>query len=128
MTARLQKQKGAMLLEALLSILIFSFGILGLVGLQVVATQSSVSAENRTVAALLANDLISQMWIHKKTGIDANEISQWQAKVVNSGLGNAIGQVEVDANGIATITVQWKPPFEKESAANNRYVTKIAID
>lgn len=128
MSDQVNKQGGAMLIEVLLSILIFSFGILGLVGLQVVATQNSVSAENRTAAALLANDLIAQMWLRKKTNLDADEITVWQSRIKASGLGNASGAVATDADGVATITVQWKPPYEKSAASDHRYVTKVAID
>jgi type IV pilus assembly protein PilV len=44
-----------MLLEALIAILIFSFGILGLVGLQANAINLSTDAKYRADAALLAN-------------------------------------------------------------------------
>jgi len=56
-----QRQRGSTLLEVLVSVLIFSFGILGLVAMQVRATQYSVDAEDRNRAALLADDLAAQM-------------------------------------------------------------------
>ena len=48
---------GVSLIEVLVSILIFSFGIVGLIGLQARALQYSTSAEDTTRAALLASDL-----------------------------------------------------------------------
>ncbi len=55
-------QQGAFLLEALIGILIFSLGILGIVGLQARAIRFTNDAEYRAEAMYLANSLISQMW------------------------------------------------------------------
>ena len=55
-------QRGAYLLEALIGILIFSFGILGIVGLQAQAIRFTNDSEYRAEAVYLANSLISQMW------------------------------------------------------------------
>ena len=51
-----------MLLEALIAILIFSIGILAVVGLQAVSIRNVTDAKHRTEAAFLANNLLSQMW------------------------------------------------------------------
>ena len=50
-------QSGVMLLEALIAILIFSLGILALIGLQATAISQSTDARYRSEAALLANDI-----------------------------------------------------------------------
>src|SRR3984893_17699890 len=55
-------QSGAFLLEALIGILIFSLGVLGIVGLQARAIRFTNDAEFRAEAMYLANSLISQMW------------------------------------------------------------------
>jgi type IV pilus assembly protein PilV len=52
-------QAGFMLLEAMIGILIFSVGILGLVGLMATAAKESAASSYRTEAALLANQIIS---------------------------------------------------------------------
>ena len=57
-----QTQTGAYLLEALVGILIFSFGILGIVGLQAQAIRFTNDSEYRAEAVYLANSLISEMW------------------------------------------------------------------
>lgn len=62
---RQKMQQGAVLLEALVSILIFSIGILGLVGLQAAAIKNSIDAKYRSDASYLANQIISQMWIDR---------------------------------------------------------------
>ncbi len=56
------KQKGVMLLEALIAILIFSIGILALVGLQATSISLSSDAKYRSTASMLANQYIGQMW------------------------------------------------------------------
>jgi type IV pilus assembly protein PilV len=62
------KQSGVMLLEALIAILIFSLGILGIVGMQAFAVNASRDAKYRTDAGLLANELIGQMWSGNRVG------------------------------------------------------------
>ena len=52
-------QQGFFLLEALVAILIFAFGILGLIALSSQAISSQSDAEYRTVAANLANEMAS---------------------------------------------------------------------
>jgi type IV pilus assembly protein PilV len=61
-TQNLSKQQGAMLLEALISILIFSIGILALVGLQATSISISSDAKYRANASLSANQIIGLMW------------------------------------------------------------------
>jgi type IV pilus assembly protein PilV len=56
------RQQGGFLLEALVAVLIFSFGVLGLVGLQAAAIEYTNDAQYRSEAAYLANRLIAQMW------------------------------------------------------------------
>lgn len=51
-----------MILEVLIALLIFSLGVLGLVGLQANATKSSGQAQFRAQAVLLADELVGTMW------------------------------------------------------------------
>lgn len=55
------KQSGVVLIEALLGILIFSIGILALIGMQSVAVKNTTDARYRTEAAYLANSILSQI-------------------------------------------------------------------
>ena len=56
------KQSGVMLLEALIALLIFSVGILAIVGMQATAFQDMGESKYRTDAAFLANQVIAEMW------------------------------------------------------------------
>jgi len=60
-------QSGVMLIEALIALLIFSLGVLGIVGLQSTATKVSGDARYRSEAALMANELIGKMWAGDRT-------------------------------------------------------------
>lgn len=124
----LKSQSGVLLIEVMIAMLIFSFGLLGLAGLQAVSSQNSANAEERTRASMLANDIVSVMWV-KKTLNPTAEITTWQADVADStksGLNNATGGVSIAAN-VATITVTWKSPSKKSTENSNQYVTSVAM-
>ena len=57
----LHRQGGVVLIEALLGILIFSIGILALIGMQSVAVKNTIDARYRTEAAYLASQIMSQI-------------------------------------------------------------------
>ena len=58
-------QSGVMLLEALIGILIFSLGILSLVGMQTIAIRATTDARDRTEASSLATEIIGDMWLDR---------------------------------------------------------------
>lgn len=118
------------LLEVLISILLFAFGVLGLVGMQTVATQNSANAQDRATASMLANDMVSQMWIKKSSTVSsvaiAADIVAWQLKVQKSGLPNVTGDV-ADVAGLATVTVTWRAPSKLSTDGANRYETSVFV-
>jgi type IV pilus assembly protein PilV len=57
-----RKLSGVMLLEALIGILIFSIGILAVVGLQAASVKNQADAKYRADASYFANQIIGQMW------------------------------------------------------------------
>lgn len=60
------RQRGAFLLEALVSVLIVALGILGLVGLFARSVQNVDETKFRAEAAHLAASLIGQMWVSNR--------------------------------------------------------------
>jgi len=85
MNTRLQKkQKGSMLLEALIAILIFSMGILALMGMQVTAINTVSEAKYRSDAGFLTNRIIGQIWADR-----ANLASYACNPCTTTGTGNA---------------------------------------
>jgi len=72
------RQKGVMLIEALIAILIFSIGILAVVGMQSVAIKSVTESKYRSEAALLVDQLVAQMWLDQHidgTGVNVSNIT-----------------------------------------------------
>lgn len=55
--------KGFTLIEVLVSLLVFSFGILALVGLQATAVRLSTDARDRASATFLADQLLARMLV-----------------------------------------------------------------
>ncbi|SNT19616.1 type IV pilus assembly protein PilV [Noviherbaspirillum humi] len=56
---------GFVLIEALIALAVFAFGLLGLIGLQAISIRNSADAKHRADAAYFANQLVSQMWVDK---------------------------------------------------------------
>ena len=132
MTAsRPAQQAGVLLLEALIAILIFSLGILGMIGMQTASIKQATAAEDRAIAAQLANDLISRMWASNHStlttdfGADGTALADWKQAVTDSKLpgtsktGNTPTITFADgpsgASGVtpskqATILIKWQAP------------------
>lgn len=123
------------LIEVLVAILIFSFGLLGFVGLQARAIQYSASAEDTNRAALLANEIGSSMMlantVDPASPALAGTYATWQTRVADPrgvGLPNGNGTV-VAANKVATITVTWQAPSAASGTPNaiNRFTTEVLL-
>lgn len=125
-----RRQSGVTMIEVLTALLIFSLGILGLIGLQSQALQFSTSAEDTNRAAMLANDIVSTMWSQQTANVTPVDLANWQAKVADPQLGGlpaGVGQVVIAGN-VATVTITWHPPNKPAGAQNDsRYVTQATI-
>lgn len=130
-TERLHRPaSGLSMIEVLVAIVLVSFGILGLVSLQARAAQVAVSAEDSQRAALLANEIATQMWGANTVSLPAATLTAWATRVADptvAGLPNATGTVSVNSSGnVARITIEWRPPHAA-SGQDNRYVTDVMI-
>jgi type IV pilus assembly protein PilV len=127
--------RGIALIEALVGILIFTTGILGVVGLQAAMTREQGSAKSRADAAVLASELIGMMWsdsatdtlnanlANYATGCTAGSCGQWLAKVAKE-LPSGTAVIATDAGtGSATITITWTSATD----GNHQYVTSTSI-
>jgi len=136
----LTQQSGIVLLEALLAILVFSLGVLALVGLQATAIKQSTDARYRAEASLLANDVISQMWVSNRTTatLQANfntggtAYNTWLARVISTLPGVAANSataptIAIDGQGIATVTLFWRAPNEPAGSTPHNFVTIAQI-
>ncbi|TYC55132.1 hypothetical protein ETQ85_15565 [Zoogloea oleivorans] len=64
--------RGYVLLEALVALLIFSLGLLGMIGFQAASTRIVTDSRFRTEAAILADELIAKMSVDKRSVVIAN--------------------------------------------------------
>jgi len=111
--------RGFMLIEVLVSILIFSIGVLALVGLQAKMTRAQTASKVRADAAFLADELVGVMWSDLKnvalgqydqnTCANYPRCQDWQAKVSQSlPSGNGSVQKVGTSAGAVQITITWK--------------------
>ena len=120
--SRRRSQEGVMLLEALIGILIFSMGILALLGMQAAAMRATVDAKYRSEAAFLANEIIGTMWVDRANIASYatascsgyTECNGWltrlQARLPNATGANA--PTIVISGQQATVTIFWQRPGE----------------
>jgi type IV pilus assembly protein PilV len=73
----MRTHRGFALVEALVSILIFAFGVLGLIGLEARGIQFSVDAENRNRAAVFASEIASSLWVAGSVALTTAQQSAW---------------------------------------------------
>lgn len=145
-------QSGVMLLEALIGILIFSIGILAMVGLQSLSIKNQADAKYRADASYFANQILGQMWsdrtnlatyAHNPTPAvtvaapptcnptqaasgNAN-VTAWGIRVANAlpGAGSGFQQIIIGAGNQVTVVVCWKSPQE---ATFHKYLATTFIN
>ncbi|MFV1921093.1 MAG: type IV pilus modification PilV family protein [Methylotenera sp.] len=102
-----KSQKGAVLLEALIAVVLFSFGILALTGLQAAMIKNTDDAKYRAEASFIAQQKISEIWIN---GNNTNLASYTLTDSPVPQLPNGKTSVAVSANRELTVTVNWTMP------------------
>jgi len=135
--ARHRTQGGFSLIEGLVSILIFSLGVLALVSLQATSARQSSNAKYRSDASLLASELLGQMWVTDRTAATLQNsfntggagYTTWLADV-QAALPTAAASaptVTVAANGQVTVNIYWKAPNEQASAPAHQFTALAQI-
>jgi type IV pilus assembly protein PilV len=152
-----RRQRGMLLIEALCAILIFSFGVLGMVGLQTSAASQSGDAKLRSDASELADKYIGQMWVSDRTPatLQAAFNSSPAGAAYTAWLGSAAtaGSVLATLPGVSassnnpvvtfttlpagcvapnctsqvTIKMYWKAPHEKSADPVHQYIVTAQI-
>jgi type IV pilus assembly protein PilV len=140
-------QRGAYLLEALIGILIFSLGVLGIVGLQAASLRTTTSSSLRAEAVFAANKLLGEMWADNST--DPNYLPNTYSSTVGgpgyvtfkTDLKNAQGgawykdpDVVFDAtkepsipSKYVTITVYWRGPDNSATNPDQHNYTTAGV-
>jgi type IV pilus assembly protein PilV len=125
MKIRRATQKGVMLLEALIGILIFSIGILALIAMQSVAISQMRDAQYRTEASTLANRMMGELVLLRTTASPeyAATYARWQSDVAT--LPGGSGTVTQTVNPLGAlindvrINITWRAPG---SSADSNHV------
>lgn len=101
-----KSEAGSVLIEALIGILIFSMGILALVGLQSAMVKNTSDAKYRADASFIANQRLSSLWVN---GVD---LQAWEEEDTDIGylLPNGKRTTEVGDRRLTTVTVTWSAP------------------
>ena len=126
--AALRRQSGSYLLEGLIAILIFSFGILGLIGLLGSSIRITNDARYRSEVANLAGAMIADMWTMTAAQMDNQfgpgkpKLIEWQDKARALLPVPAANPPTVDLaqpglspqSRTVVVTVYWQLPGETE--------------
>lgn len=136
-------QRGALMIEVLIAVLVFSLGVLSIVGLQAQSIRHVNDMQYRGEAIFLVNALVSQMWADDRSTTDPAYL---KSTYEDGGAGYAafheavkrLPGVDADKNApvvqvadgptstsrVVTVTVFWQPPGD--SVIHN-YATNAVI-
>lgn len=133
-------QSGFSLIEALVAILIFSLGILGLVSILAVSVENASQAKYRADASFIANRMIGEMWAGNRSSLgtyagtyDAGKlddgdprIAGW-SKAVAEGLQSGSAVVSVNGDTVS-VTVSWVSRKNADTQTRNvtHSITQVA--
>lgn len=105
-------QTGSALLEALIAVLLFSFGILGIVAMQATAAKLVADSRYRIEASLLADELMGRIWSDITNapaydGLDTNDLDQ-DPPVTPANLGTHIADnCPITAETVVGASCRW---------------------
>lgn len=103
-------QQGVVLLEALIAILIFSMGVLAIVGLQASMIKNTAESKYRADASFIAQQRIGTMWSDP-----GNLASYLEANTdISTLLPSGTRTVTQPVAGQFTVTITWQVPGETQ--------------
>lgn len=122
-----------MLMEVLISLLVFSLGVLGLVKLQATMTRASTSAKARADANYLVSEILGVMRTDTAHLSSYNNSScasyalckDWTTKVATS-LPNAVPTITASTPPTVTVTLTWTLPNEDTHTFTTTTILKAA--
>jgi type IV pilus assembly protein PilV len=123
------RQGGSFLLEGLIALLIFAFGILGLIGMVAGSIRASNDARYRAEAINLANAMVGDMWTTQAANLDTQfgaggtRLTVWRtqaASLLPSATGANVPTIDLTQAGLSTqsrsvvVTIFWQLPGESQ--------------
>jgi type IV pilus assembly protein PilV len=114
-------QKGIVLLEALIAVVIFSFGLLALSGLQALMIKNTDDAKYRAEATFVAQQKLGEIWTNAK---NFGSLADFIVDEPVDQLPNGSRSVAVSSDRVVTVTVSWRLP----GAEPHKYSTNARIE
>ena len=133
MFVNMHNSKGFTLIEALVAFIVLSAGLIGTVAMQAVAKRNSFDAMQRAQAMTIANDIVERMRANiaapaqgcngpgsncNAEAIRASDRFEWSQRLLGAdvmrgqlasgGISDAVGCVDVNANGAVTVVIAWQ--------------------
>lgn len=105
-------QSGVVLLEALIAILLFSMGVLALVGLQGTMMKNTEDSKLRSEASYLAQKRLGLMWANPDPANLAANFAESGVPITSLPNGSRTVNIVTSASGVSTVTVRldWQQP------------------
>ena len=122
-------QRGFTLLETLVALLIFSIGLIGVIGLQARSIQFAVDGEDRNRAAVMADEIIANLWNSSTptSSLDVLSRASFAAGATGGPQGAAATIGVPDADGVVEIRITWRPPSRPATEPASVYATRTFI-
>jgi type IV pilus assembly protein PilV len=123
----ISSQRGVVLLEALVSILLFSMGVLALVGLQAAMIKNTTDSKFRAEASYIAQQRIGMMWADPANVLGYLEPSPGTDISASSGLPNGF-RIVTQPDSVANpnqfeVIIKWQQPGQLQ----HNYTTIVNI-
>lgn len=123
--------KGIALIEALVAMLIFMLGVLGLIGMQGSLTRTQTESKVRADAAYLASELVGRMWAdinnlasyEGDSSCSADSCTEWRAKVAKVLPSGGAAITVDDGTGDVVVTLTWTLP----NGDTHKYATRTTV-
>ena len=112
-------QQGVVLVEAMIAILIFSMGVLAVVGLQAAMVKNTADSKFRADASYIAQQQLGQMWA------DPDNLATYPGTTtdISALLPNGTVTITQPATDQFTVTVTWQQSGEQQ----HNYTTTAVI-
>jgi type IV pilus assembly protein PilV len=114
-------QQGVILIEVMVAILIFSVGVLAIVGLQASMIKNTADAKYRSEASYIAQSRLGMMWADA-----ANAATYVEANTPITSLPGGTRTVTQPAAGQFTVTVTWLQPGPNQTTHNYTTTARIS--
>ncbi len=135
--------RGFSLVEALVTASVLAIGLLGLAALQMTSTKNIYSAEKRSDATMLANDIIDRMRANRPAAevgsydiaiggaapagaaIANSDLREWKTRLAGS-LPSGDGSISRNAD-IVTVAIQWDDSHGLDGETTQQFVYETRL-